>query len=405
MRLKLLLPPLRPDVYEEPRVCPHQGCQGTRFHLRQEWRKPVRDTLLNQVVARRYDCLRCHRTFRVYPAGVSKLSTSARLRGLSVLLYVLGLSYGAVSLALDALGRPLGKTAVYYAVQAAGEKVPGLRREAVCLPSGKTKVAAMGADLTSVLCKGKWLSVGVSVDAQEGIVLTVDIVDNAQAGTLKEWVEEIAQAVEAEVLVSDDADGFKKVADEGGMQHQVCKSHVKRNTEEWVEKMKPELARDADGSLMAIGVSPAQAVADCEELLRLVKARPGGPGAEVILEGIHRRYLEAAPPKCNGEGRAQMMPLASAPWSLAYRLRLFSLDRWNLWGRLTLYRTWRDEDGKGMDGTNNAAERAIGWWVKERYRTMRGYKREQSVENVSRLIAWAGSQLNTGGADLGRIIN
>ena len=46
-----------------------------------------------------------------------------------MLLYVLGLSHGAVSLALEALGHPLGKTAVYEAVQAAGEKVSGLRRQ------------------------------------------------------------------------------------------------------------------------------------------------------------------------------------------------------------------------------------------------------------------------------------
>ena len=91
--------------------------------------------------------------------------------------------------------------------------------------------------------------------------------------------------------------------------------------------------------------------------------------------------------------------------TLAYRMRLFSLDRWNLWPRLTFYRTWQDEDGERLDGTNNATERAIGWWVKERYRTMRGYKRQQSVLNVSRLTAWAGSQLNTGGADLATVVN
>jgi len=397
MRLKLLLPPVRPDVYDEPTACPYKGCKGTHFHLRQEWQKPVRDTLLTQVVAHRHECLRCRRTFRVYPTGVSKVPTSARLRGLSVLLYVLGLSYGGVSLALEALGHPLSKTAVYNAVQAAGEKVPGLRREAVCLPTGKAKVAAMGADLTSVLCKGKWLSVGVTVDVQEGIVLTVDIVDNAEAQTLKEWVQQVAEAVEAEVLVSDDADGFKKAADDNGMQQQVCKSHVKRNTEAWVEKMKPQLVKDADGSLGAIEVKPEQAVADCEELLRLIRERQPGAEAEAMLETIHRRYMAAAPPKRNGEEKMEV--------SLAYRMRLFSLDRWNLWGRLTLYRTWRDEDGGFLDGTNNATERAIGWWVKERYRTMRGYKREQSVLNVSRLIAWAGGQLNTGGADLAAVIN
>ena len=396
MRLKLLLPPVRPDAYEQPTACPSEGCEGRRFRLRQQWPKPLRDTLLPAVVARRYECLRCGHTFRIYPIGVSKAQTSARLRGLSVLLYLLGMSYGAASLTMEALSHPLGKTAVYYAVQAAGAKVAGLRRNAVRLQAGKSKVVAMGADLTSVKCAGEWLSVGVAVDAQDGVALTVDILADAGAQTLTEWVREVAEAVGAEVLVSDDADAFKTAADENGMEQQVCKLHVLRNTEEWVEKMKPQMAEDADGSLGEIGVTSEQAVADCDELLRLMRERQPGSEADGLLEAIHRRYIEAAPPKRDGDEKVGM--------TLAYRLRLFSLDRWNLWPRLTLYRTWQDTDGGRLDGTNNATERAIGWWIKERYRTMRGYKRQESVLNVSRLIAWTGSQLNTGGANLALVI-
>lgn len=395
MRLRLLLPPVRPDVYVEPASCPIDGCGSTHFHMRQLSPKPLRDTLIPAVKARRYECVRCGHTFRVYPLGVSKSQTSARLKGLGVLLYVLGVSYGGVELALAALGHPLCKTAVYYAVQAAGEKVPGLRRDDVRLPAGKDKVVAMGADLTSVKCKGEWLSLGITVDAQEGMALTVDIMDDGSAQTLKEWVGKIADAVGAEVLVTDDADGFKTAADENGMEHQVCKSHVLRNTEEWVEKTKPLLGTDADGSLGAIGVKPEQAVADCEELLRLVRLRQPGAETETLLETIHRRYIAAVPPQ-DGEEKVG--------WTLAYRMRLFSLDRWNLWPRLTLYRTWRDENGGRLDGTNNTTERAIGWWVKERYRTMRGYQRKESVLNVSRLIAWMGGKLNAGGANLAVVV-
>jgi hypothetical protein len=57
-----------------------------------------------------------------------------------------------------------------------------------------------------------------------------------------------------------------------------------------------------------------------------------------------------------------------------------------------------------MDGTNNATERSIGWRVKERYRTMRGYKRTASVLNVSCLIAWAGNLLDGDGADLAQVV-
>ncbi len=90
----------------------------------------------------------------------------------------------------------------------------------------------------------------------------------------------------------------------------------------------------------------------------MVKSRQKEQAPE--LEARHRRYLEAAPPQ---EGAHQR---------LVYRLRLLFLDRWNLWHRLTRYRNWKGPKGEPLDGTNNASERAIGWWIKERSRTMRG---------------------------------
>jgi hypothetical protein len=193
------------------------------------------------------------------------------------------------------------------------------------------------------------------------------------------------------VLVTDDADGFKTVADEVGVQHQVCKSHVKRNTEELIERYQPLVAKDADGSLQAIGVSPQQAEADLKRLGELVKSRQREQGVE--LEAMHRRYGAARPPK---EGEHQ---------SRAYRLRLLFLDRWNLWNRLTRYRSWQGPKGEHLDGTNNACERAIGWWIKERYRSMRGYKVPENAVRVSRFLAWCGNFLNQGGADLACLIH
>jgi hypothetical protein len=70
------------------------------------------------------------------------------------------------------------------------------------------------------------------------------------------------------VLVTDDADGFKSGADEGGVQHQVCKAHVRRNTQTLMERSQPLVARDADGSLQALGGSPEQAAADLTRVAR-----------------------------------------------------------------------------------------------------------------------------------------
>jgi hypothetical protein len=59
---------------------------------------------------------------------------------------------------------------------------------------------------------------------------------------------------------------------------------------------------------------------------------------------------------------------------------------WDNWKRLTL-----DQQRDDLDGTNNSCERVIGWWIKERYRTMRGYKRQDSVRNVVSLTARMGA--------------
>ena len=387
MRLELRLPLVKPDEMSEPTLCPYAKCGGRHFRLHQVVAKAVRDTVYTGVIARRYACLRCQRTFRVYPTGVNHAPTSQRVKGLAVLLYLLGLSYGATALALEALGAYVCKSQVYEAVQAAAKRVPGMKRRQVF---AGVRTRALGADITSVKCRGKWLALGLSVDPLTGLVLSVDRLPAEDAQILRTWLAPVVAAVGAELLVSDDADGFKTAADELGLDQQVCKAHVVRNTDALVESLNPAVGADADGSLAALGVSPAQAVADVKRLGDLVHSRQPQQAAE--LAELAARYAPARAPK---PGQA---------FSLAYRLRLLFLDRWNLWGRLTRYRTWRGPAGEQLDGTNNACERGIGWWIKERYRSMRGYKRPQSAVNVSRLLAWCGNYLGRGGADLARLI-
>lgn len=387
MRLELRLPVVEPEEWPEPSSCPYAPCGGQHFRLHQRVSKAVRDTVYEQVTARRYQCRRCRRTFRVYPTGVDHTATSQRLKGVAVMLYLLGLSYGAVALALEALGAYMCKTQVYEAVQAAAQRVPGVKRRKVF---GGVHTPAVGADVTSVKCRGKWLSLGLSVDALTGVVLSVERLPNAEAQTLRTWLTPLAAAVGAKILVSDDADAFKTVADELGLAHQVCKAHVVRNTDQQGESLTAAVGTSGDGSLAALGVTPAQALADLQRLGELVHSRQPDQAAE--LKALAARYAPARAPK------------PGQTFSLAYRLRLLCLDRWNLWGRLTRYRTWRGPAGQQVDGTNNACERAIGWWLKERYRPMRGYKRPRSAVNLSRLLAWCGNHLGRGGADLAALI-
>ena len=385
MRLQLILPRVDPLMVTPPMSCSH--CGSTYLRLRQVVSKQLRDTVYPQVKAYRYQCLRCQRTWRVYPQGVSGSCTSQRVTGLAILLYLLGLSYGATSLALEALGVYMGKTSVYDAVQAAAERVPGMRQGGVF---AGIRTPALGGDVTTVRCGGKWLALGLSVDDTTGLVLTVDGLPGEDSETLRAWLTPIAESVGAQVLISDDADAFKQVADGLDLLHQVCKRHVLDNTEALIEGLTPSVAQDLDGSLALIGLSGPEAVADLQRLHSLIHTRR--PEHVTELEHLFYRYAQADAPH-QGEHA-----------SLAYRMRLLFLDRWNLWPRLTCYRTWRGPEGQIINGTNNCAERGIGWGIKERYRTMRSYKRTQSAVNVSRLLAWSGNYLDRGGADLALLI-
>jgi transposase-like protein len=387
MRLSLILPVVKPEQYLEPEQCVNPKCKGKYFRWRQEVPKNVRDTQYEQVLARRYECLRCHRTFRVYPQGVLAGQFSQRVKGIGVMLYVLGLSYGAVALVLGALGVWISKASVYRSVQATAEQVPGMRGEPF-LEGYRTR--ALGADVTSVKCNGKWLPIGITVEAITGMVLTLDQLSGEDAQILQAWLEPIVATVNARVLVSDDADAFKMVADEAGLEQQVCKSHVGRNTLALIENLSRQIQAGADRSLTELRIEPQQVLADLRQLGELMRSRL--PEQQPQLEALFLRYAAAPAPH----------PGQSA--SLAYRLRNLFLDRWNLWPRLTFYRTWKNAKGEAiLDGTNNASERAMGWWIKERYRSMRGYKRDQSALNVSRLIAYCGNHLAQG-LDLAQLV-
>jgi hypothetical protein len=380
MRLKLLLPDVEPTKFGKPGKCVQPGCRGMVFYPRQAVKKRIVDSEYQEVTAWRYECVKCGCTFRVYAQGVSNKQISKRVNGMAIMLYLLGLSYGAVEIVLASLGVGIGKTSVFRAVQFAAEKVPGLKREKL-LDGYKTK--AVGADVTSVRCNGKWVQLGVTVDAINGMVLSIDQLPGEDAEQLKAWLEPILEAVDADVLVTDDADGFKKVSDETGRSHQVCKSHVGRNTDDLVDELSSMLQAGQDHSLEAIGITVEQALADLALLKELIHSR--FPEDQPKLEQMYLRYAKARKP---GKGKKH---------DLAYRLRNLFMDRWNIWPRLTFYRTWKDENGNSMlDGTNNHCERSIGWWIKERYRSMRGYKCEQSVLNVTRLTALAGNRLSRG---------
>jgi hypothetical protein len=62
MRLRIVLPKVKPEVIPVPTRCAYAGCGGKKFSLRQQVAKALRDTVYQEVQVHRYQCLRCKRT-------------------------------------------------------------------------------------------------------------------------------------------------------------------------------------------------------------------------------------------------------------------------------------------------------------------------------------------------------
>lgn len=369
MRISVRLPRVEPEHYEQPKVCPY-GCGGRHFkaHGVKGEVKPLRDPHCHEVTAYRWRCAKCGRRFRVYPRGVSKDQQSARLKGLSVLLYVLGLSYGAVEDVLVAFNTALAKTTVYLNVQQAGMAARQQQRQVV-LHGGKR--AVIGSDGTYVKVKGQEVGVQVVVDDGTGELLGLEIIASESTAAVLEVVRAVAEQVAAEVLVSDDLDTYKGVADALELEHQICRSHVKRNVDDLVQHLRAQL-EDHEPVPEGADLSPERLLTDLELVRQLVRVRPAN-GAEQ-LEQLYDRYKAAPSPKV---GQRHTV------W---WRFRMLITRLWERWLRLTL-----DQRRGDLDGTNNSSERCIGWWLKEHYRVMRGYKRTESIRNVFSLTARMGA--------------
>lgn len=377
MRIRMRLPIVDPGEYVRPNECPVQGCRGRYFKRHQaSCAKQVLDPGHSRVSAERYQCLSCKHTFRVYPRGISRAQRSDRLKAIGVMLYVLGLSYGGVEDALLALGWAGSKSSIYRDVQAAGEAVQRIRQA-----HGQRKVNVAGADTTFVLCNRKQVTIAVGVDALTQTVLEIELVDAESVEAMRPFIEELVGTFDVEVLISDDHDSYKQVADGLAIHHGTCRAHVNRNVAQLVAELAERALTQPDPLPPGMAITLDDFLADVEYAQLLLALRPL-TGHEQLRQ-LHQRY-QAAPAPAPGE-RA----------SIWYRFRLALLRWWNNWPRLTLDQEWRGPNGQRLDGTNNVTERAIGWWIKERYRTMRTYKRRQSVLNVSRLIGYLGSYSGT----------
>ena len=115
------MPTVNPIPTLRPKECPYCSSQ-----ILQRWgsvQKPLRDTDFEVVVAYRFRCIQCTRTFRHYPDGVDKADMSQRLRCLAAMAWSMGLSLRGVGTIFSAFGEGLkvGRMSVWRAASGTGE--------------------------------------------------------------------------------------------------------------------------------------------------------------------------------------------------------------------------------------------------------------------------------------------
>ncbi len=201
-----LTPETQPDTrVAPPAACPHAGCAGRRFRLLQRVAKPVRDATPRTVVARRYACRACGRTFRVYPAGIDRGNVAVSVKRFAAALRLAGLSLRDVSRALAVFGAPLGKSQVQAVV---APRLRGLKHRSIEPLLGRVALQVRTADATlvsadarhgcdrecdplrsTVTIHGRALTLRRSVDQHGRVALVVDDVDRRTRLAVAQWAQ------------------------------------------------------------------------------------------------------------------------------------------------------------------------------------------------------------------------
>jgi len=363
MKISLKIPSVNQVPTHRPEACAY--CGRPILHRHGTVSKPIEDHRLSRVLAHRYKCVSCARTFRHYPAGITNKDQSQRTVVLAALMYGLGLSCSAASHLLGALGAQVAKITVWRDAQEAGE---ALRRKR---PAGRVRV--LGADETVFGIKGREVVVGFVVDAQSGITLGFEVLFEGDGKAFKEWLEPYAKELGAEVVVSDDNDSYGIAAAELGLSHQLCIAHVRK----YVKRRSKSILEQAEGERGSQDQKYKKLEEDLKRLRGLLEELPEEGGKRIGR--MHREYLWAQAPN-RKQGEEAKKEKASA----GYRMRMLTLGLWQKWPKIRLHLRCPE---LGLDGTNNASERAIGR-SKVRYKTMRGYKSPEGMSNGVVLTQW-----------------
>lgn len=325
----LQIPEVKVCEASRPQKCPK--CKGETFRRWGGRIRKVRDPRVREVVVYRYQCCTCRHTFRHYPSGVDQAQQTQRMRALAAMGWILGMSYRGGSHYLRGFGVVLGRMSIWRDVQ---EQAKGLEKERRWKP-----VRVLGVDGAYVRGWGETQAVLVAVDMGSGEPVTVGYVDEKDPQAVKRFLEPLMQRLGVSVVVTDDLFSYKQVADQLGLEHQVCQFHLRRWTGRALRDLKQSL--------------PPEWLPVLEEIKTIVDELP--------LHG-DRRLLELSRRTGNRQGRngSEFTPLD--------QLHLLLVRLAQDWARYRVF-DWHKE----VPWTNNLTEQVIGR-MKMRARTVRGYK-------------------------------
>jgi hypothetical protein len=157
----------------------------------------------------------------------------------------------------------------------------------------------------------------------------------------------LVKALGIEVLVTDDLAEWGSVAEQLGVQHQVCQFHLIRWVERALREMQGELHAEWNWVV--------------ERIRQLVRELPATGQTELFA------LYEQLP----AERKAR-----SARASSLYRLRQLVLRLSEHWGKYRLY-----QERSHVPRTNNRTEQAIGRW-RTRSRSVRGFKSATGLQSA-----------------------
>jgi len=190
---------------------------------------------------------------------------------MSVLLSILGLSYGGVNDFPGAAGIYISQTTVYNNVQETREMARKKQEQEV---RREGKRAVVGADGTYVKVKGEKVGIEVIVDDSTGELPGLEIITGENGEEVLEVLREVVEEAGAEVVVTDDHGAYKEVVEIAlGKQHRLCRAHVERNVEEWSASIREQM-KGEEASLATLGLAPQQMTEDLALLQRLAREHP-----------------------------------------------------------------------------------------------------------------------------------